>query len=144
MSVDYLLLETGDKLVLEDGSGDLLLETSGAGSSFLSWFLYYCREGGLQVFKNVASQKVSLLAFDSATGLPKTGDAGNITFYYNGDDGGVTVFSTGSGHPSEDDATNSKGMYTLAVTQGETDYNKIAFSGKSGTSFRRFRLSRLS
>ncbi len=86
------------------------------------------------MLKNTASQKVTLVAYDSATGKKKTGDAGNITFYYNGDDGGVTVFSTSSGHPAEDDATNSPGTYTLAVTQGETNYNKIMFSGKSGTS----------
>lgn len=86
------------------------------------------------MFKNVASQKVTLRAYDASTGLPKAGDAANITFYYNGDDGGVTVFSTSSGHPSEDDATNAPGDYTLAVTQGETNYNKIRFSGKSSTS----------
>ncbi len=86
------------------------------------------------MLKNTASQKVTLVAYDSATGKKKTGDAGNITFYYNGDDGGVTIFSTSSGHPAEDDATNSPGTYTLAVTQGETNYNKIMFSGKSGTS----------
>ncbi len=86
------------------------------------------------MLKNTASQKVTLVAYDSATGKKKTGDAGNITFYYNGDDGGVTVFSTSSGHPAEDDATNSPGTYTLAVTQGETNYNKIMFSGKSTTS----------
>ncbi len=86
------------------------------------------------MLKNTASQKVTLVAYDSATGKKKIGDAGNITFYYNGDDGGVTVFSTSSGHPAEDDATNSPGTYTLAVTQGETNYNKIMFSGKSGTS----------
>ena len=28
MATDYLLLETGDKLILEDASGDLILESS--------------------------------------------------------------------------------------------------------------------
>ncbi len=86
------------------------------------------------MFKNVASQSVTILALDTATGLPKTGDASNITLYYNGDNGGVTVFSTGSGHPTEDDATNSPGTYTIAATQGETNFNRINISGKSSTS----------
>lgn len=84
--------------------------------------------------KNVASQTVTVLAIDTATNLPKTGDASNITLYYNGDNGGVTIFSTGSGHPTEDDATNSPGTYTIAATQGETNFNKINISGKSATS----------
>lgn len=33
MAVEYLLLETGDKLLLEDGGG-LLLESSTAGTTF--------------------------------------------------------------------------------------------------------------
>jgi len=84
--------------------------------------------------KNVGSQHITVLAIDTATNLPKTGDASNITLYYNGDNGGVTVFSTGSGHPSEDDATNSPGTYTIAATQGETNFNSINISGKSSTS----------
>ncbi len=84
--------------------------------------------------KNVASQSVTVLAIDTATNLPKTGDAANITLYYNGDNGGVTVFSTGSGHPSEDDATNAPGCYTISMTQGETNFNRLNITGKSSTS----------
>lgn len=86
------------------------------------------------MFKNLTGQTVTLVAYDSATGKKKTGDASNITFYYNLDNAGVTIFSTSSGHPTEDDATNSPGTYTLAVTTGETNANKIVFSGKSSTS----------
>jgi hypothetical protein len=44
MANDYLLLETGDKLILEDGTGDLILESSGAADTLfaqacLSWLL---------------------------------------------------------------------------------------------------------
>ncbi len=85
------------------------------------------------MYKNVASQAVTVLAIDTATNLPKTGDAGNITLYYNGDNGGVTVFSTSSGHPTEDDATNSPGTYTLGLSQAETNYNRLNISGKSST-----------
>jgi len=84
--------------------------------------------------KNIGSQTVTILAIQTSTNLPVTGEAGNITLYYNGDNGGVTVFSTGSGHPSEDDATNSPGTYTIAMTQGETNFNNINISGKCSTS----------
>ncbi len=86
------------------------------------------------MFKNVASQSITVLAIDTSSNLPKTGDAANITLYYNGDNGGVTVFSTGSGHPAEDDATNAPGCYTIVPTQGETNFNKINITGKSSTS----------
>jgi hypothetical protein len=86
------------------------------------------------VFKNTASQSVTVLAIDTSTNLPKGGDAANITLYYNGDGGGVTVFSTGSGHPAEDDATNAPGCYSLAMTQAETNYSRLNITGKSSTS----------
>lgn len=84
--------------------------------------------------RNVASQQITVLAIDTATNLPKTGDASNITLYYNGDNGGVTIMSTNSGHPTEDDATNAPGCYSIAMTQAETNYAKINVTGKSSTS----------
>ena len=83
------------------------------------------------MFKNVASQKVTLLAIDTATNLPKTGDAANLTFYVRKDDGAVDALTDTSA--SEDSATNSPGTYTCDLTQGETDANKLVFSGKSST-----------
>ncbi len=84
------------------------------------------------MFKNVASQKVTLFAFDATTNLPKTGDAANITPYYSLDDGTVTVLASPTA--TEADATNAKGYYTAALAQGETNGNKILFSAKSSTS----------
>lgn len=84
------------------------------------------------MFKNVASQKITLFAFDVTTGLPKTGDAANLTFYVSKDDGSVTALTDTSA--SEIDNTNAKGMYTCDLTQGETNANKLVFSGKSSTS----------
>ncbi len=84
--------------------------------------------------RNVTSQKITVLAIDTATNLPKTGDASNLTLYYNGDDGGVTVMSTNSGHPTEDDATNAPGCYSIALSQAETNYAKLNITGKSSTS----------
>ncbi len=86
------------------------------------------------MFKNSNGQAITLLAIDTATGLPKTGDASNITLYVSIDDGSVTLISTGSGVPSEVDATNDPGAYLIALVQAETNGNKLRFSGKSSTS----------
>lgn len=84
------------------------------------------------MFKNVASQKISLTAFDSATGIKKSGDAANITAYVNKDWGGVTVL--GDTSATEIDATNAKGQYLFDLTQAESNGNALEFTGKSSTS----------
>lgn len=81
--------------------------------------------------KNVASQKVTLLAIDTANNVPKTGDAANLTAYVSIDDGSVTVL--GDTSATELDATNAPGLYSFDLTQGETNGNKLLFSGKSST-----------
>lgn len=83
------------------------------------------------MFKNVASQKLSVYVFDSTTNLPKTGDAANLTAYRSLDDGAVTVL--GDTSATEQDATNAKGFYIFDLTQGETNGDKIMFSCKSAT-----------
>jgi len=84
------------------------------------------------MFKNVASQKLTVFAFDSTTNLPKSGDAANITAYRSLDDGTVTVL--GDTSATEMDSTNAKGYYVFDLTQAETNGDKILFSGKSSTS----------
>jgi len=84
------------------------------------------------MFKNVASQKLTVFAFDSTTNLPKTGDAANITAYVDKDDGGVTVL--GDTSATEKDSTNAKGYYIFDLTQAETNGDKLLFSAKSSTS----------
>lgn len=84
------------------------------------------------MFKNVASQKVTVFAFDATTNLPKTGDAGNLTAYVSKDDGTVTVL--GDTSATEQDATNAKGYYIFDLTQAETNADKLMFSAKSSTS----------
>jgi len=88
--------------------------------------------------KNVASQYIQLFAFDSATGLPKTGDAANISLYISKDNGSTTLISStaggAAGTPSEQDATNALGWYKIALTQAETNADMLLFTGKSGTS----------
>lgn len=84
------------------------------------------------MFKNVASQKITFLVIDTATNLPKTGDAANLTAYVSIDDGVVTVLTDTSA--SELDATNAPGLYSFDLTQAETNGDKLVFSGKSSTS----------
>lgn len=83
------------------------------------------------MFKNVASQKLVVFAFDSTTNLPKTGDAANITAYVSKDYGAVTVL--GDTSATEMDATNAKGYYLFDLTQAETNGNALLFSAKSAT-----------
>jgi len=83
------------------------------------------------MFKNVASQKVVLYAFDASTGLPKTGDAANITPYVSIDGGAVTALADSSA--TEMSSTNAKGDYQFDVSQSETNGDNIRFTGKSST-----------
>lgn len=83
------------------------------------------------MFRNVASQKVQLFAFDTTTGTPKTGDAANITAYVSIDHGSVTVL--GDTSATEKDATNAKGVYQFDLTQGETNGDELTFTAKSST-----------
>ena len=83
------------------------------------------------MFKNIASQKLTVFAFDATTNLPKTGDAANLTGYVDKDDGGVTVL--GDTTATEKDATNAKGYYIFDLTQAETNADKLLFSAKSST-----------
>lgn len=84
------------------------------------------------MFKNVASQKIAVYAFDATTGVPKTGDAAQLTAYVSKDFGSVTVL--GDTSATEMDATNAKGMYLFDVTQTETNADCLIFTAKSSTS----------
>lgn len=83
------------------------------------------------MFKNTASQKCIVYAFDSTTNLPKTGDAANLTAYVSKDYGAVTVL--GDTSATEMDATNAKGYYLFDLTQAETNADTLLFSAKSST-----------
>lgn len=83
------------------------------------------------MFKNVASQKIALFAFDTTTGAPKTGDSANITPYVSKDYGTVTVLGTATA--TEMDATNAKGWYSFVLAQAETNADALLFTGKSST-----------
>lgn len=84
------------------------------------------------MFRNVASQKLQLFAFTTATGAPATGDAANLTAYVSKDHGAVTALTDTSA--AEQSSTNAPGVYLFDLTQGETDADELTFSGKSSTS----------
>lgn len=83
------------------------------------------------MLKNVASQSIQLFAFIPSTGLPKTGDAANITAYVSKDHGAVTVLADTTA--AEMDATNAKGVYVFTLAQAETNADELAFTAKSAT-----------
>ena len=83
------------------------------------------------MFKNVASQKLAVFAWDNATGAPKTGDAGNISAQIS-KDGGATA-ATNDVAPTELDATDAKGIYLFDMTQAETNADLVILSAVSST-----------
>ena len=83
------------------------------------------------MYKNVASQKVAVFAFDIAANAAKTGDAGNITAQISLD-GGATAASDDT-NPTELDATDAPGIYLFDVTQAETNGDLFILYAKSST-----------
>lgn len=81
--------------------------------------------------KNTSGQKLMVYAWDSTTGLPKTGDAANLTAYRALDWGTVTVLTDTSA--TEMDATNAKGFYLFDLAQAETNANVALYTAKSST-----------
>src|SRR5579872_7388103 len=83
--------------------------------------------------KNVTGQYVSLLATDSI-GNPTTGVGPSLLFYVSKDNGAPAVLTTNSGVPTEDSSSHAPGVYTGALTQSETNADKLNFSGVSSIS----------
>ena len=81
------------------------------------------------LFKNTA-QKIHVYAYDSTTGLPKTGDALNITGYVSLDGTANAIDDT---NPAEVDATNMPGVYAFDLTAAETNCDSFALIAKSVT-----------
>jgi hypothetical protein len=84
------------------------------------------------VNKNVSGQQLTVQMWDATTGLPKTGDAANLTAYVSKDDGSVTALTDTSA--TEASSSNAKGQYLFNLTQGETNADKLTFSVVSATS----------
>lgn len=83
------------------------------------------------MIRNVASQKWRVYAWDATTGLPKTGDAANISAKIQIDDGAEAT--TNDTAPTEVQATNQKGYYEFDLTQAETNGAKLSLAPQSST-----------
>ena len=83
------------------------------------------------MYKNIASQKVAVFAWDSVADAPKTGDAANITAQIS-KDGGACAASDDA-NPTELDATNAKGIYLFDLLQAETNCDLFVLSAVSST-----------
>lgn len=83
------------------------------------------------LFKNVASQKIHVYAYNSTTGAAKTGDAANITAYVSLDGTANAIDDT---NPAEVDSTNMPGIYVFDLAQAETNCDSFALYAKSSTS----------
>lgn len=84
------------------------------------------------MYKNVASQKIAVFAWDTDNETEKTGDAANITAQIS-KDGGATA-ATDDTNPTELDATDAPGVYIFDMTQAETNADMITLFAKSSTS----------
>ena len=84
------------------------------------------------MFKNTASQKVAVFAWDNAAGSAKTGDAANISAQISKD--GAACAATNDAAPSELDSTDAPGIYLFDMTQAETNADLVVIAPVSATS----------
>ena len=83
------------------------------------------------MFKNVAGQKAYIYAYDASTGLPKSGDAANISLAVSKD--GAAPAALGTVAPAEVSSTLQPGWYAATLTQAETNADQMLVAGKSST-----------
>jgi hypothetical protein len=83
------------------------------------------------IYRNVASQRIGVFAYDSTTGAAKTGDAANITAYISLDF--AAPAQTNDVNPTELDAVNAPGWYVFDLTQAETNAEVIVIAPVSAT-----------
>lgn len=84
------------------------------------------------MLKNSAT-KLTVYCWDATTGLPKTGDAANLTAYVSLDfDASPDALTDTSA--TEVDSTNAKGFYRFDLTAGETNGDINLYTCKSSTS----------
>jgi len=91
------------------------------------------------MYKNVASQKIAVYAWDGANGVAKTGDAANITAQIS--KGGAASAATNDANPTELDATDHPGVYIFDLTQAETNADLVVITPVSSTTDINFRPS---
>ena len=83
------------------------------------------------LFKNVASQKVSVYAYDISGEASQTGAATSITAQISLD--GAASVAISDTNPTELDATNQPGIYVFDLATTETNANLIVLSASSST-----------
>ncbi len=81
--------------------------------------------------KNTAGQEFNVLAINTSTGLPITGDAANITAKISIDS--AAFASVADTNPTELDATNAAGVYVFDLSQAETNGNVLTIVPVSTT-----------
>jgi hypothetical protein len=77
-----------------------------------------------------AATTIVIHAYDTATGLGKTGDSANIALRVVADGTAGTI----AGSVSEVDATNQPGVYKVTIASGENTGVQMSADGKSSTS----------
>ena len=82
--------------------------------------------------KNTSGQKFNVLAVNTATSSPVTGDAANITAKISIDS--AAFASVSDTNPTELDATNAPGVYVFDLTQAETNGDVLTIIPTSTTS----------
>lgn len=97
---------------------------------FLIFFLLITLNANA-IYKNTASQKVSIYAYDTSAEGSKTGDAANITCKLSID--GAAAVSLSDTNPVEIDATNLPGVYIFDLATTETNGNLLNFYFVSST-----------
>jgi hypothetical protein len=85
----------------------------------------------MPLYKNVASQKIPVFAWDTANDAPKTGNAAAITAQISKDGGACAA--TNDTNPTELDATDAPGIYIFDMLQAETNADMIVLFAKSST-----------
>lgn len=85
----------------------------------------------MALYKNKASQKFAVFAYDPTTGDPVTGDAANITAQISLD--GAATAATNDTNPTELDATDAPGIYLFDATQAETNADLVIVVPVSAT-----------
>ena len=83
------------------------------------------------MFKNVAGQKVAVLAWDTDADAEKTGDAANITAQISKD--GAATAASNDVNPTELDAADAPGIYLFDATQAESNCDLFVLFAKSST-----------
>jgi hypothetical protein len=85
----------------------------------------------MPLYKNVASQKIPVFAWDTANDAPKTGNAAAITAQISKDGGACAA--TNDTNPTELDATDAPGIYIFDMLQAETNADMVVLFAKSST-----------